>query len=99
MKQRIVPDRQQVMSLLLTRIYELSNKRRGLAMKHVIVIETTDIPPTHIGDQLQKILLRVCEMGCEDEGISAVAYGRFNVTSAIGALHEMYGAPEWKGGL
>lgn len=66
-------------------------------MKHVIIIETVD--GSRIPLALQNVLERALEIGVgEDVGPCSV-YGKYNVQSAIAATHEMFGAPEWKGGL
>ena len=64
-------------------------------MKHVIVIETPDDIYHPLPTQLQQALMKVAEIGCEMEGITACVRGRFNEPSAIAAVHEMYFAPKW----
>jgi len=64
-------------------------------VKHVIVIETVDPEAggKPISDSLQKALERAVEFGVEAEhGVCFVA-SRFNVQSAIAAIHKMYGLP------
>ena len=67
-------------------------------MKHVIVICTVDDERGVIDSQLQKVLERAVEIGVEEAGHPCYVQSRFNVKSAIAATHEMYNAPEWKGG-
>ena len=64
-------------------------------MKHVIVIETVDIPHGIIHQTLQNVLLRAIEIGCEDECIAHFVHAKFNVESAIAAVHEMYNVTPW----
>jgi hypothetical protein len=66
-------------------------------MKHVIVIDTVD--PEAGGHELDLSFQCALEGEIEDRvrrryGICLV-HSRFNVKSAIGAVHEMYGAPKW----
>jgi len=63
-------------------------------------IETLDPPdgkpiPWRLEDKLTN---RLEALVLESHGLCAVL-SRFNVPSAIAAVHEMYGAPEWKGGV
>ena len=66
-------------------------------MKHVIVIETVD--PNCGGKKMseldQEILTRTVELFLDTERRVGFVQSRFNVSSAIAAVHEMYGAPAW----
>jgi hypothetical protein len=69
-------------------------------MKHVIVIDTVDLDAggQSIPKELQDVLVRALEIGIEEfHGVCCVT-SRFNVDSAIATVHEMYGAPKWRGG-
>lgn len=69
-------------------------------MKHIIVICTVDDERGVLPFDLQNVLERAVEIGIEESGHGPVSINsRFNVSSAIAATHEMYGAPEWKGGI
>jgi hypothetical protein len=69
-------------------------------MKHVIVIETCDPPEGGpISNGLQSVLLRAVEIGVQEGHGVCFVQGKFNVVSAITAVHEMYNAPEWRGGI
>ena len=66
-------------------------------MKHVIVIETVDEEAggAPIDPKLQEVLVRALEIGIEEAHGSCCVSWRFNVPSAIAAVHEMYGASKW----
>lgn len=66
-------------------------------MKHVIVIETVDgfDMPAHIQVNIEEAIsywVRKCLQEC-------LILHTYNVESAIAAVHEMYNAPKWEGGL
>ena len=66
-------------------------------MKHIIVIETVDYPAgKFIAPDLQSVLCRAVEIGVEEAHGSCFVNARFNVDSAIAAVHEMYNAPKWE---
>lgn len=67
-------------------------------MKHIIVLGTADgedgMTPRPIPDWLEKFIEKIVDLTVtEEHGICAVQT-RFNVSSAIAAIHEMYGAPK-----
>ena len=67
-------------------------------MKHVIVIETSD-PGYYGGRSLkqsdQDVLERVVELFFEVENLTCCVRSKFNQSSAIAAIHDLYGAPAW----
>ena len=63
-------------------------------MKHVIVFETSD-DGRSLSETDQSVLVRTIELWLEIEGRVGWAQGKFNVPSAIAAIHEMYGAPKY----
>ena len=68
-------------------------------MKHVIVIETPDegFDGRPIPISTQNALEEAVEFVLFDlHGPSYFVRGFYNRPSAIAAVHEMYGAPEWK---
>lgn len=68
-------------------------------MKHIIVIETADgvdgMTPHPMSTFEQEVLSRTIELFLETEKRVGFVQSRFNVSSAIAAVHEMYGAPAW----
>lgn len=69
-------------------------------MKHVIVIETVDVSEGgHIVGLETRRAVELAVEGMIEKvtGKICIANSRFNVSSAIAAVHEMYGALEWKG--
>jgi hypothetical protein len=68
-------------------------------MKHIIVIETADgedgLTPQPMSNFDQEVLTRTVELFLETEKRIGFVQTRFNVSSAIAAIHEMYGAPAW----
>lgn len=68
-------------------------------MKHVIVIETADgddgMTPNPISGDLQDMIVSIVDdLVCVNHSL-CVVHSRFNVRSAIAAVHDMYGAPAW----
>ena len=64
-------------------------------MRHVIVIETPDRQGGNgIPEKLQAVLTRAIEIGVEEAHDICFVHARFNVDSAIAAVHEMYNVPE-----
>ena len=63
-------------------------------MKHVIVIETPDRAPLseRLENQINSTIEDLIDVEC-------FIQSTFNQHSAIAAVHEMYNAPEWKGGI
>ena len=66
-------------------------------VNHVIVIETVDEEAggAPIDPKLQEVLVRALEIGIEEFHGPCCIYGRFNVSSVIATVHEMYGASKW----
>ncbi len=68
-------------------------------MKHIIVIETADgvdgLTPHPMSAFEQEVLTRTIDLFLETEKRVGFVQCRFNVSSAIAAVHEMYGAPVW----
>lgn len=68
-------------------------------MKHIIVIETADgldgSSPRPIPSWLEEFIQTIVDQSILDQHGICVVRTRFNVYSAIAAIHEMYGAPPW----
>ena len=64
-------------------------------MKHVLVIETVDVVAggRKISSRLEGVLVRALEIGVEEAPGPCFIQSRFNVSSALAALHELYGVP------
>ena len=63
-------------------------------MKHVIVIETPET--ITISPLRQDVLEGAIEGVLSGQSSSTFIQCRFNVDSAIAAVHEMYNAPKWE---
>ena len=63
-------------------------------MKHIIVIETVDGKP--LPEKLQAVLIRAVDIGVSGGHGICWVQGKFNVDSAIAAVHEMFNAPAWE---
>lgn len=68
-------------------------------MKHIIVIETADgedgRTPHPIHEWTQEFIEKIVDQIVTDARGTCVVQTRFNVSSAIVAVHEMYGASSW----
>lgn len=68
-------------------------------MKHIIVIETADgvdgLTPHPIPYWLEEFIQSIVDRTVLDQHGTCVVQTKFNVSSAIAAVHEMYGAPSW----
>ena len=68
-------------------------------MKHIIVIETADgidgLTLRPIPGWLEEFIQKLVDDQIMNEHGVCVVHTKFNVRSAIAAIHEMYGAPTW----
>lgn len=67
-------------------------------MKHVIVLCTSD-EREPIDEHLQRYLVSRIEKALDAVSVEHYIQSSFNVSSAIAAVHEMYGAPAWRVGV